>query len=78
VKGAAVAVRNPTPAAGELWLSRPPYLLVAHILDVSEAESSASIEYELVDYEGDPLTRVCHQLDTGWWRDFQPLVRRDG
>lgn len=61
-----------------LWLSRPPYLLLARVLSLVEAGDRTSIDYELYDYEGDLLMRVCHELDGTWWNDFQPLVRREG
>jgi hypothetical protein len=67
------------PAPGQIWLSRPPYLMLAHVVEVNESRSPASITYELADDDGSvlhgPLDAV---LDDGWWHAFQPLVRRWG
>jgi hypothetical protein len=67
------------PAPGQLWLSCPPYLLPAHVVDVNEGSSPARISYELVDGHGSVLHGpVEAALDEGWWQTFQPLVRRFG
>ncbi len=67
------------PRPGERWLSRPPYLLIAHIVDVDQRADPSLVTYELQDEEGFPLERVEHAvLDEGWWRAFQPMVYRHG
>ena len=68
-----------TPRPGERWLSCPPYLLIAHVIGVDEMADPPLVSYELQDEDGDPLERVEHAiLDDGWWRAFQPMVRRCG
>jgi hypothetical protein len=66
------------PQPGELWLSCPPYLLIAHILDVDEGRDPGVVTYELHDENGYPLERVSATLDEGWWQAFQPLIYRCG
>lgn len=66
------------PKPGELWLSCPPYLLIAQILDVDRKHSPGAVSYELHDENGFPLERATAALDDGWWQAFQPLVRRHG
>jgi hypothetical protein len=67
------------PRPGEVWLSRPPYLLLARILEVDERPDPAVVSYELHDEDGSILERVSHAaLDSGWWRSYQPLKRRYG
>lgn len=66
------------PQPGELWLSCPPYLLVAHILEVDTHPSPGVVSYELHDENGCALEQVNAALDDGWWHAFQPLVRRHG
>lgn len=67
------------PSPGERWLSRPPYLLIAHVLRVDGRAHPPVISYELQDEEGFPLESVEHALlDEGWWRSFQPMARRYG
>ena len=68
-----------TPRAGERWLSRPPYVLIAHIVRVEEWGDLPVVSYELQDEEGFLLESVEHALlDEGWWRTFQPMSRRFG
>jgi hypothetical protein len=68
-----------TPRPGDRWLSCPPYLLIAHVLTVDEFADPPLVSYELQDEEGDLLERVEHAvLDEGWWKAFQPMVRRCG
>jgi hypothetical protein len=68
-----------TPRPGERWLSCPPYLLIAHVLSVDELAEPPLVSYELQDEDGDFLELVEHAvLDDGWWRAFQPMVRRCG
>ena len=67
------------PRPGERWLSCPPYLLIAHVLRVVEQADPPVVSYELQDDEGFLLESVEHALlDEGWWRTFQPMVRRSG
>jgi hypothetical protein len=67
------------PRAGERWLSRPPYLLIAHVLRVDEQAEPPVVSYELQDDEGFLLESVEHaMLDEGWWKTFQPMARRCG
>lgn len=66
------------PIPGELWLSCPPYLLIAHVLEIDERREPGIVTYELFDENGFELERVNAALDDGWWQAFQPLVRRFG
>jgi hypothetical protein len=67
------------PRPGQRWLSRPPYLLIAHIVQVEPAAEPPWVSYELQDEDGFSLELVEHAvLDAGWWRSFQPLVPRRG
>jgi len=68
-----------SPRPGELWLSCPPYLLVARIVEVDDRRGPGVVSYELHDETGDLLDQVSDAtLDDGWWQVFQPLIRRDG
>lgn len=67
-----------TPRPGDLWLSRPPYLLVAHVLSVERHGGRGVVSYELADEDGTVLEHVDALLDAGWWQTFQPMVRRYG
>jgi len=73
-------IRTRTPLPDELWLSRPPYLMIARIVDVDERRTGgAVVSYELHDDDGSVLELVRHAtLDAGWWRTFQPLFPRQG
>jgi hypothetical protein len=67
------------PRPGDRWLSCPPYLLIAHVIDVDESAEPPFVTYELQDEDGDLLERVDHAiLDDGWWRAFQPMACRFG
>jgi hypothetical protein len=67
------------PRPGERWLGCPPYLLIAHVIDVDERSEPPLVSYELHDDEGFPLESVEHAvLDDGWWKSFQPMVPRVG
>jgi hypothetical protein len=67
------------PRPGERWLSCPPYLLIAHVIRVEKAADPPVVSYELQDEEGFLLESVEHALlDEGWWRTFQPMIRRTG
>ncbi|HEX8689128.1 MAG TPA: hypothetical protein VF729_02675 [Solirubrobacterales bacterium] len=67
------------PRPGERWLSCPPYVLIAHVVAVEERVDPPLVSYELQDEEGQLLECVEHALlDEGWWKTFQPMVRRCG
>ena len=67
------------PKPGEVWLSCPPYLLMARIVDVNLASEPPVVSYELHDDDGSLLHAVEHAtLDHGWWRTFQRLEPRFG
>lgn len=67
------------PRPGERWLSCPPYLLIAHILDIDERAEPPLVSYELQDDEGFLMETVEHAvLNEGWWKAFQPMVPRIG
>lgn len=73
-------VRFKTPRPDELWLSRPPYLLIARILEVERhGPDGGVVSYELLDEDGRTVEQVNHAaLDEGWWQAFQPLTRHYG
>jgi hypothetical protein len=73
-------VHTKMPEPGELWLSRPPYLMVARVIDVDEPGLGPGfVTYRLYDEGGSVLEHVdSAPLDDGWWRAFQPLIRRQG
>jgi len=65
------------PLPGELWLSRPPFLMLTRVVAVDDGEGL--ISYELHDADGEILESVREApLDDAWWRTFQPLQRRFG
>jgi hypothetical protein len=67
------------PHPGDLWLSRPPYLLIARVIDVDERSEPRVVSYELQDDDGSVLERINHAtLDSGWWKAFQPMIPRQG
>ena len=67
------------PKPGEVWLSRPPYLMLARIVAVDLEHEPAVVSYELHDDDGSILAAVEHAtLDHGLWRTFQPLEPRYG
>ena len=66
-------------APHQLWLSRPPYLLLARVTNVAQVGSGHEVEYDLLDIDGSTLVGAVREpLDSNWWADFQPLVRREG
>jgi hypothetical protein len=73
-------VHTKMPRSGELWLSRPPYLMIARVIDVEErSPGHGRVSYKLYDEDGSVLEHVSQaSLDDGWWRTFQPLIRRQG
>jgi hypothetical protein len=73
-------IQTKMPQPGELWLSRPPYLMVARVIDVEESGTGDGfVSYKLYDEGGSVLEHVDRaSLDDGWWRAFQPLTRRQG
>jgi hypothetical protein len=67
------------PRRGERWLGCPPFLLIAHVLDVDEHARPPVVSYELRDGDASLLESVEHAvLDEGWWKAFQPMPRRCG
>jgi hypothetical protein len=67
------------PQADEVWLSCPPYLMLARIVGVDAEAEPPVVSYELYDDDGSVLQAVEHAtLDRGWWRTFQRLERRFG
>jgi len=67
------------PKPGEVWLSRPPYLMMARIVAVELDSGTPVVSYELHDDDGSLLQAVEHaRLDRGWWRTFQRLEPRFG
>jgi hypothetical protein len=67
------------PKPGEVWLSCPPYLMMARIVDVDLVHEPPVVSYELHDDDGSLLQAVEHAtLDPGWWRTFQRLEPRFG
>jgi hypothetical protein len=71
--------KRQAPQPFQLWLSRPPFLLLAQILEIDERYDPPVVSYRLHDDDGSLLDGVRHtNLDDGWWRSFQPLVRRYG
>lgn len=67
------------PKPGEVWLSCPPYLLMAKIVDVDLIAEPPVVSYELHDDDGSLLQAAEHAtLDRGWWQTFQRLEPRFG
>ena len=67
------------PKPGEVWLSCPPYLMLARIVAVEVECEVPVVSYELHDDDGSLLQAVEHAtLDRGWWRTFQRLEPRFG
>ena len=67
------------PKPGEVWLSCPPFLMMARIVAVELEGDSPVVSYELHDDDGSLLQAVEHAtLDLGWWRTFQRLEPRYG
>ena len=67
------------PVPGTLWLSRPPYLLIARVTAVDLAPCGRRVEYELLDDDGSSLSGpVSEPLTSDWWANFQPLERNHG
>jgi hypothetical protein len=70
---------KPLPKPGDVWLSCPPYLMLARIVDVDLVHEPKVVSYELYDDDGSLLQAVDYAtLDQGWWRTFQPLEPRYG
>ncbi len=70
---------KPIPKRDELWLSRPPFSLIARVVDVDRARLPLAVSYELCDDDGSVLARISDiPLDETWWRAFQPLTPRFG
>ena len=72
---------RPAPQPDELWLSRPPYQLIARVIAVGQADGkgNAAVTYVLYDETGVPLEHVeGAPLDDSWYFAFQPLTKRYG
>jgi hypothetical protein len=72
---------RPAPQPDELWLSRPPYQLIARVVEVEQAEGlgGGAVSYVLYDEAGFVLEHVERApLDDSWFYAFQPLTRRHG
>lgn len=68
-----------TPRPGEVWLSCPPYLMMARIVEVDAEAEPPVVSYVLHDDDGSLLQAVEHAaLDYAWWRTFQRLQPRFG
>lgn len=59
---------------------RPPFVLVAHVRSVDRYRGGGPtiIDYALLDEKGPPVAEVKGPLDSSWWANFKPLVRRYG
>lgn len=67
------------PKPGEVWLSCPPFLMMARIVAVESEGAKPVVSYELHDDDGSLLQAVEHAtLDSGWWRTFKRLEPRFG
>lgn len=67
------------PKPGEVWLSCPPFLMMARIVSVDLDGETPVVSYELHDDDGSLLQAVEHAtLDYGWWRTFKRLEPRFG
>jgi hypothetical protein len=72
---------RPAPLPDELWLSRPPYQLIARVVEVEQADEygDGAVSYVLYDEAGSVLEHVeAAPLDDSWFYAFQPLVKRQG
>jgi len=72
---------RPAPQPDELWLSRPPYQLVARVVEVEAGDTSGvgAVTYVLYDEAGSVLEHVeAAPLDDSWYFAFQPLTKRYG
>ena len=71
---------RPSPRPDDLWLSRPPHLMIAHVVAVEDDGAGRElVSYELHDEDGCLLKQVEHApVDGRLWRGFQPLTPRFG
>jgi hypothetical protein len=72
---------RPAPQQDQLWLSRPPYQLIARVVEVEQGygEGDGAVSYVLYDEAGSVLEHVDRApLDDSWFYAFQPLTRRQG
>lgn len=77
--GRVTAVIQRHPRRGQLWLSRPPFLFIARILNVVLAGNEVHVSYELLGEDGSRLLGpIDVPLDDSWWDNFQPLEPRFG
>lgn len=72
--------RGTTPEPDQLWLSRPPFVLLAQVRSVAPQRRGqpAMIDYALLDTDGSPLLEICEPLDSSWWATFKRLIPRYG
>lgn len=67
------------PEPGEVWLSCPPFLMMARIVAVTLEDGMPVVSYELHDDDGSLLQAIEHAtLDHGWRRTFKRLEPRFG
>ena len=67
------------PKPGEVWLSCPPFLMMARIVAVDFDGEGPVVSYELHDDDGSLLQAVEHAaIDSGWWQTFRRLQPRFG
>ncbi len=67
------------PRPGERWLSCPPYMLIAHVLEVEQGGGLPLVSYELQDDDGVVIESVERAVvDDGWWKAFQPMRQHFG
>jgi hypothetical protein len=72
---------RPAPQPDQLWLSRPPYQLIARVVEVEQGdrEGDGAVSYVLYDEAGSVLEHVDRApLDDSWFYAFQPLTKRQG
>lgn len=67
-----------TPRPGQVWLSRPPFLMLARVRSVEATAEPAVVSYDLHDSDGTLLETVDGVMLAGWWRAFRPLEPRFG
>lgn len=69
------------PQPDQLWLSRPPYQLIARVVEVDHGspDLGGAVSYVLYDEAGSVLEHVeGAPLDDSWFYAFQPLTKRQG
>ena len=66
------------PKPGEVWLSCPPYLMLARIVAVDTDSETPRVSYEPHAADGSIWLVEHAALVRGWWRTFQRLEPRFG